>query len=79
VQEHAFCLQEILHLRMALESFTTAALEICCVWCVTKEVAVPLRREVAGGGVPEHAPPATGSGLWLALKGTLPLLIDRYA
>jgi len=26
VQEHAFCLREIIHLRMALESFTTAAL-----------------------------------------------------
>jgi len=26
VQEHAFCLREIMHLRMDLESFTTAAL-----------------------------------------------------
>jgi len=33
-------LREIVHLRMALESFTTAALEICCVSCVTKEVGV---------------------------------------
>jgi len=32
VQEHAFCLREIIHLRIALESFTTAAVEICCVW-----------------------------------------------
>ena len=39
-QEHAVCLREILHLRMALETFTTAALKICCVWCVTKEVGL---------------------------------------
>jgi len=31
VQEHAFCLREIIHLRIALESFTTAAVEIFCV------------------------------------------------
>jgi len=27
---------------MALESYTTAALEICCVWCVRKEVGLGL-------------------------------------
>ena len=31
MQEHAFCLRQIIHLRMALESFITAALQICCV------------------------------------------------
>jgi len=43
-QEHAFCLREIIYLRMSVESFNTAALEICCVcvvyMCVTKEVGL---------------------------------------
>ena len=33
-------MRELLHLRMTLESFTTATLEICCVWCVTKDVGL---------------------------------------
>jgi len=33
-------LRVIIHLEMALESFTTAALVIYCVWCVTKEVGL---------------------------------------
>jgi len=66
-------LREIIHLKMALESFTTAALEICCVWCVTKEARLARVRPYL---VQSYAPcpldllarvnPYAASGAWCA-------------
>jgi len=62
-------LREIIHLRLALESFTTAALEICCVWCVAKEVGLARVRPYL---VRSYAP---GSRVGGEVKG-LPLTLE---